>query len=287
MKRTVYLMFAAIIFTALAVDAHATDRFGLIFDINGKVSHIGSNGNKVLLERSSHILMPITVGDKFEVAGQGMVLIVSLRDKKGYEVTSDTKAVVQSDGLAAIQGTVLKRDGLKVPMPGASSNPIGAVVLRAAARKSCIKIISPLNTAVLSLKPMLKWEKSCEGLQSVNVRILHERKVIYVTQAQGESLRIPEGVLKSDSHYRWLVDAAPVSGISGGAFTTISEDVYKEYENVKSDEINNDLPQRLSFIFFLIENNLRSEALPQLNALKSDYPENEFLKNFVLENRHQ
>lgn len=265
-----------IVLTGLAFGA---EKFGVFFDIRGNVSLKRSEGDVMELERSKHILHPVMVGDTIEVNGAGSVLVVSIKDKKGYELLSDTRAEVQSSGLAKLNGTINTKEGYHVPYKGAGG-ALGGIVLRDAARGRCIESLWPLNKSVLTLTPTLRWKNVCKGTKTVTVMVLKDRHIVFEKMTDKSSVTIPSDVFKEGQTYRWLIDGGPASVIVGGALYTLDKELASTISQKKESFAKQsvDLPERLSFLFLLIEQNLVDLAEAEIEKLKSDFPDNTFIQ---------
>jgi hypothetical protein len=252
--------------------AFGAQKFGIIFDVKGDASIKSVTGKITQLKKSKHILRAVKVGDTVQVNGPGKVLIVSTKDKKGYEVLSDTTAKVEQTKLAKLSGTINVKEGYSVPT-GSSKGPLGAIVLRNTIREICI------NTAVLSVTPTLKWKNSCEGSKEVSVKVIKGRSIIYETTTDKSTAVIPAGILKEGQTYRWLVDGGPVNGIMGGTFFTTEKEASDMIISKKVElDQNSNFPERLSYLFMLMEENLFELADVEITRLKNDFPNNKYIQ---------
>lgn len=269
------IMVCLLVIPALAFGAQ---KFGVIFDVKGDASITSATGKVTKLKKSRHILRAVKVGDTIEVNGAGKVLIVSLTDKKGYELLSNTTVKVEQTRLAKVRGTINVKEGYSVPTEGAKG-PLGAIVLRNTIREVCIKTFSPLNTSVPSLTPTLKWKNSCKGSKEVSAKIIKGRSIIYETSTDKNSTVIPAGILKEGQTYRWLIDGGPANGIMGGTFSTLEKETADIILAKKAGfGQNSNLPERLSYLFMLIEENLVELAGAELSRLQGDYPNNKYIQ---------
>jgi hypothetical protein len=256
----------------------AGKKFGIIFDVKGNVVMYDSKGNSQKLKRSRHILKPVSVGDRIEIDGAGRILIVSIDKKMGYELQSNSSAMIEAGGIKTLKGTIDEKEGFNVPLAG-NRGAIGATVLRSSMRKPCLRTIYPLNTTVETLTPKLKWEYSCKDKKSVFIKVIEGRKIIFEAKAEGQTINLPKNILKYGTTYRWLVDGGS-KGIIGGAFSTIQEDTKKELDE-RSKQIavyRKDMSERLSYIFFLLENDIKHLAQAEVESLQKDFPDNTFMK---------
>jgi hypothetical protein len=259
--------------------ALGAEKFGVIFDIKGNALLRTTDGDVTELKRSRHILHSVEVGDTIEVNGAGRVLVVSIKDRKGYELLSDSKLEVQSDGIERVKGTVNMKEGYNVPS-GRARGDIGGIVVRDAIRDICIKSLLPINTSVLTLTPTLKWKNTCEGTKMFTVMVLKERNVIFEEITDKSSVTIPAGLLKEDQTYRWLIDGGPSSAILGGTIHTLDKNLADMISQQKASfaQQNIELPERLSFLFLLIDQNLVELSEAEIEKLKVDYPDNAFIR---------
>lgn len=273
MKR-VLLIIALLIIPVLC---YGGEKFGMVFDVEGDVQLKSADGKSLKLKKELHILQPIREGDKVSVTGTGRLLIVSIKDKKGYEIGGDSSAIITDGRIKTIKGTVNVKDGYHAGKEGATG-PIGAIVLRSVMRQPCIKTISPINTAVLELTPTLRWHNECKN-KNVSVKILAGREVIFNVETADGSIRVSEGILRAGETYRWLVDAG-ANGIVGGTFSVPEEEKINTINEKLTyyKESHSELPKRLSFVFYLLENSLNEYAKEELSRLEKEFPENPFIK---------
>jgi hypothetical protein len=262
----------------IPVIALGAQKFGVIFDVKGNASIKSSTGKVTELKKSRHILRAVNVGDTIQVNGAGKVLIVSLKDKKGYAVLSDTIAKAEQTKLAKLSGTINVKEGYNVPT-GNVEGPLGATVLRNTLRELCIKALSPLNTAVLSLTPTLKWKNSCEGSKEVSIKVIKGRSIIFETMTDKTMEVIPSGILEQGQTYRWLIDGGPANGIMGGTFSILDKETAAMILTKKAEfDKNSNLPKRLNYLFMLMQENLLELADAEITRLKSDFPNNKYIQ---------
>lgn len=248
----------------------------LLFDVEGDAV-IKSSGTTTKLGKAN-LLKPVKEGDRIEV-GNGKVLVVSTLSKRGYEVMQDSVAEVKGSELKSIKGTVNVKTGLSARQSG-PSGPIGAIVLRNTMMEPCIKTISPVNTAIITLTPVLRWSLLCTGAgKEVSVKILDGRNIIFETATDADSVAVPDGMLKYGVSYRWLIDGGPY-GIIGGTFSIPEKEaIGKINEKISFYSKNDkDLAGRLSYVAYLLDNRLNDNAGVEIEKLKQDFPENEYLK---------
>jgi hypothetical protein len=273
------LTFCAILLTSTPDPAFGAQKFGLIFEVSGNATLINSKGKTKKLMRSKHILSPVRDGDTIALEGAGKIVVVSIENKTGYELTKDASIKIDGGKVRTIKGIVNVKEGYVVPKGGAKG-PIGAIVLRSTVKKTCIKLLSPINTSVPSLSPTLRWENTCDGSKTVSVMVLENRRVIYEKVTDNTSEKIPSGILNEGVIYRWLIDSGPATGIvDGGTFTTLSKEVSADLRRLyKINKNNPSLPEKLSYIFILMENDLREIAEAELLKLQKEFPGNEFIQ---------
>lgn len=259
--------------------ALGAEKFGMIFDIRGNAALKSASGDVTELKRSKHILHSVKVGDTIEIRGAGRVLVVSIKDRKGYELLSDTKAEVRSAGMAKVRGTVNVKEGYNVPSEG-TKGVLGGIVMRDTIKGMCIKTLTPLNTSVLTLTPTLRWKNTCEGSRMFTVMVVKERNVVFEKMTDKSSATIPAGVLKEGQTYRWLIDGGPASAILGGTLHTLGKEVADMIIQKKAGfaQQRADLPERLSFLFLLMDQNLVELAEAEIDRLQGDFPNNAFIQ---------
>lgn len=274
MSKKLMIVFAVLLLIPCLV--YAEEKL-LLFDVQGDAV-IKSAGVATKLGKS-HLLKPVREGDRIEVGSGGKVLFVSTRTKRGYEVLADSVAEVRGGELKSVKGTVNIRYGLSAPESG-PSGPIGAIVLRNTMMEPCIKAVAPVNTAVTTLTPVLKWNLLCTGAgKEVSIKVLDGRTVIFDATTDASSVAVPDGTLNYGVSYRWLVDGGPY-GIIGGTFSIPEKEAIGQINEKISFYSHNskDLAERLSFIAYLLDNRLNESASIEIDKLKNDFPDNEHLK---------
>ena len=256
--------------------AGAAERFGVIFDIQGNTTLEQADGKTITLSKSSHILRSVAMGEKITVKGQGRVLVVSTSSKKGYIVSSDSTAVVEADGMVALTGKVETQDGLNAPSGGAKG-AIGAIVLRSSRPgHHCLKPVTPVDTAVIVASPRLQWENNCKGSPGVGIKVLKNRRIVFQKAVTDlDYIDIPADVLEDSASYRWLIDGGK-EGLIGSTFSTLGAEVRKIIdENIQSyNSESASLPERLSHLFLLLDNDLNEMAETEIASLEKDFPNN-------------
>lgn len=260
----------------IAGNVHAAVQAGYIFDIQGRAQLTNAEGRKIVLKRGEHLLYAVNEGDRIKVE-KGKVVIASLKDSRGYEIGNNSEAVAKTGAIMAVRGSVSELKGLHAPGK-AGSGSMGGFVVRGT--KPCIRALSPVGTAIVSTTPILTWENKCPGEKGATVKILSGDNVLFSGETREDSLAIPERILGYDKEYRWIVDSGRLNNVSGGVFSIpAAEEVRELTQQIAGfEQRKNDMSFHLSYVFFLIENNLNDLARIQINTLKNRYPDNEYLK---------
>lgn len=113
------------------------------------------------------------------------------------------------------------------------------------------------------------------------VRVLDEKgDTLFNMETSANSVKIAENKLSYGALYKWLIYDTNSQSSSWTTFTIPEEGKVKSIrEAVRQYESRaNDLPQRLSFVFYLLENDLREAAEKEIGKLKSELPENDYIK---------
>jgi hypothetical protein len=272
-KKAIVIVVMMLCVPALAFGA---GKFGIIFDVKGDAMLTRADGKTVNLLRARHILLPVEEGDTLEVRS-GRVLFVAVKGKEGYSLLSGSSVAIRGGEVKTLKGEVEVSKGYSVPT-GVIKGPIGVGIMRNVSRETCIAAISPVNTAVISTAPKLIWRNDCIESREVVVRVLEDRVVVFEKVSDSDSITLPTGVLKEDMTYRWTVDCGR-DGIVGATFKTLGSEAVKTVSALvtKNKAGDSSLPERLTYLFLLKENNIRNLAESELARLKSDFPENEFI----------
>ncbi len=278
MRKPVTMMLTCCIFAVMCIAGglNAAVQTGYIFDIQGSAQLMSAEGRKIVLKKGEHLLYAVKEGDRIKVE-KGRVVVASLKDSKGYEIGSNSEALAKPGTMVAVKGSVSELKGLHAPGK-AGSGSIGGFVVRGA--KPCIKALSPVNTSIISTAPTLTWETRCPGDKKVTVKVVSGDSVLFSRQAREESLAVPGDILGYNLEYRWIVDSGKASNVSGGVFSIPSAEEVREISRqiARYEESKKDISFHLSYVFFLIDNNLNDLARVQVKALKGQYPDNEYLK---------
>lgn len=281
-KRTITTsLLASCFIVLLALPGYAATKFGLIYDIRGKAELVNPVGKSISLEKGKHILMPVRVGDRIKTGDHSKVIIVSLKGKEGYEISPNSEAKVEGASVAALSGGVKASRGYNVPS-GSSSGPMAAMVFRGASNPDrCITPVSPVNTTIISNSPELSWGITCKDVDKVTVRIIEDGKVSYEASTSTTSLKVPAAILKYGHDYAWTVDAGPVAGRAESEFSILSESQLASVKEKMAayDPADKDLAKRMSYVFFLIETDLKDVARDEVEKLKKEFPDNYYLKD--------
>jgi hypothetical protein len=145
----------------------------------------------------------------------------------------------------------------------------------------CITPISPASTTIITTSPELSWGITCKDVSRVSVRIIEDGKVIYEKSTGDTMLKVPTEVLKYGHDYVWSVDAGQVAGRAESEFSILEE---AQIAPVKEKMVANnfgdrDLAKRLSYVFFLIDNDLKDLARKEIEELRKEFPDNYYLKD--------
>ncbi|HWI40971.1 MAG TPA: hypothetical protein VNX25_05730 [Verrucomicrobiae bacterium] len=261
----------------LAGNAAAAEKFGLVFDIQGNVEVRSADGKITRLEKEKHILYPVKEGDRLKTgAGAGKMVVVALKDKTGYELPAGCEAVVEGAGVKALKGTVRTHRSLSVSS-GSPGGPIGAIVLRGTPPLPPVEAVAPADTAVLDPAPELRWAANCPTVKEMTLQLSEEGAEVLRTTVAGTSFRVPTGVLREGKRYSWAVDAGSCG--RGEAEFSVPPDrgaLRAELEQRRAAAVQ--LPERLSLLFTMIDRGLRQEARVELEKLKTEFPENRYLR---------
>lgn len=274
---------AAMIFAVFssAMPGYAATKFGLVYDVKGKAELINTVGKSTALEKGKHILMPVRVGDKIRTGEESKVMIVSLKGKSGFEIGPNSEAKVEIAAVVALSGMVKISSGYNVPS-GSSSGPMAAMVFRGPTNPDrCITPVSPVSTTIITTSPTLSWGITCKDVAKVTVSIIEDGHVVYEKSTENTSLKIPADVLKHGYDYAWTVDAGPVAGRSESEFSILTESQIASVKGKMAayDLTDKDIAKRLSYIFFLIENDLKDIARAEIEVLRREFPDNYYLKD--------
>lgn len=253
--------------------------FGLVYGIQGKVDLRSPREEPVRLNEKNDILRIVKNGDKLRTNEDGKLIIVSLSEKMGYELMPNTLVRIVFNELSTVRGTVNRIEGLYFPksLPARLGN--GIMVANTPREKSCIRIVSPQDTSIITATPTLKWENDCKGNKKVTVKLISNQRIVYQAITGDTYMKIPKDVLDFEQTCTWLVDGGK-NGIVGGVFSILSEFDVKEALDMKFHYTRHegDMHERVSYIFYLKHMNLSAMANAEVIRMKKDFPENTNIK---------
>ncbi len=208
---------------------------------------------------------------------KGRVVVASLKESKAMR-SATTRKDCETGRMVAVRGKISEPRASMPPGEAPHRGPWEA--LPCGGVRPCIKAISPVSTTILDPAPVLSWENRCPGDRKVTVKIISGDTVVYSAESEGSSLKVPDKVLAYGNEYRWIVDSGKVNNVSGGVFSLPSDTEAEEFGRkiAAFKERKEDLSFRLSYVFFLVDNNLSDLARAEIKTLKADFPENEHLK---------
>ena len=262
-----------------SVSAFAADNVWKVFEVKGKASAITDSGSRPLSNEKS-LLATIRKGSRIKTEAGGKVVIVSLKNRQAYEIGDNSEAIIEEEQVRSIKGTVSIKKGFSLPK--SSDGRMGGIVMRGAGNtRSCLKAVSPVNTAVVDLTPGLSWENNCDGLRQVTITILADDRVVHTAESSETFFSIPAGVLQPGGRYMWMIDGGANFDMASGVFTLLAEADRKEaleriaeYAREKSD----DASAMIAYIYFLDGKGLNELTRIESNKMRQRFPGAEGLK---------
>jgi hypothetical protein len=262
-----------------SVSAFAADNIWKIFEVKGKASVISDSGTRALSNEKS-LLETIRKGSKVKTEAGGKVVVVSLKNRQAYEIGDNSEAVVEDELVRAIKGTVAIKKGFSLPKT--NDGRMGGIVMRGAGNtRSCLKALTPINTAIIELTPELRWENNCDGLRQVTVTVLADDRIVHTAESSETFLKIPDGVMLPGSRYMWMIDGGSNFDMASGVFTILAEADRKdareriaEYDKEKSDDVSS----MIAYIYFLDGKGLNELTRLESDKMRKRFPDSEGLK---------
>lgn len=277
-------MFANIV-TGIAIillsasSSFAADIAWKIFDIKGKAT-VQTDGVTRSISNDKNLLEPVRKGSRIKVEGSGKVVIVSLKTRQAFEIGDNSEGVVEDEQVRALKGTVSVKKGLSLPK--GNDGKIGGIVMRGAGnQRSCLKALTPTNTAIMDLSPELRWENNCDGLKLVTITVLADEKAVHSSETEDTTFRIPEGVVQAGNRYMWLIDGGANFDMASGIFSVLSENDRKEVQERKTafiTEGSDDVASMLAYIYFLDSKGLNDLSRQDSARIKQRFPGADGLK---------
>jgi hypothetical protein len=263
----------------VSLPAFAADNIWKIFEIKGKASIVSDSGTRVLSNEKS-LFETVRKGSRVKTEAGSKVVIVSLKNRQAYEVGDNSEALVEDEQVRAIKGAVAIKQGFSLPK--SSNGRIGGIVMRGVGNiRSCLKALSPLNTAILELTPELRWENNCDGLRQVTITILADDRVVHTAESSDTSFKIPAGIMQTGSRYMWMIDGGANYDMASGVFTILTENDRKEVaervaEFSKAD--SDDVSAMIAYIYFLDGKGLNELTRLESSKMRKRFPGAEGLK---------
>ncbi len=264
----------------LAAPAFSAEAPWKVFEIKGKVS-LQVDGATRTLTNEKNLLETIRKGSKVKVEGAGKVVVVSLKSRQAYEIADNSEGVVEDDQVRALKGTVSVKKGFTLPK--SNDGKMGGIVMRGAGNtRSCLKAISPSNTAVVDLSPDLVWENNCDGLKQVAITVLADERIVHAGESSETSFKIPAGVLQPGSRYMWLIDGGANFDMASGVFTVLTEADRKEVLEKSAAFAkagSEDIAEVIAYIYDISGKGLNEMARKESEKIRQRYPGAEGLKD--------
>lgn len=277
------LILLVLLFLTVPLTAGAAEKFGRVFDIKGDVE-LSSGGKTLKLMKEKHILQTVFDGDRIKTGKDSGVLIVSLKDKKGYEVPANTTALIKEGAVRPLtKGARIKTNERHVNVrEGAGSGDApGAYVLLSTG--PCVQLISPVDTAVLDLTPELRWSNDCGRSGKLSASIQLGDKVVFSGESDSGSVKVPPGVLGYGKKYRLVLKWSEIGDVAANDFWISAEESVKQIKATINyyEQNKGDLPTRLSYVFYLLDNNLRDHARVEIERLNKEFPGNDNIESLM------
>ncbi len=263
----------------IAAPVFAADTVWKIFDIKGKAS-VKTDKSAHSLSNDKNLLETVRKGSLVKVDGSGKVVIVSLKTRQAFEVGDNSEAVVEDDQVRALKGSVSVKKGFTLPKGNVGK--MGGIVMRGTGNtRSCLKALSPINTAIIDMTPELVWENNCDGLKQVTITLLADEKVVHSAETGDNSFKIPSGVVQPGNRYMWLVDGGANFDMASGIFTVLTEADKKEVLDrmaAYAQEGGDDVAVIISYIYFLDGKGMHELTSQESGKIKQRFPGAEGLK---------
>lgn len=268
---------------AFPFEGQASEKFGLIFDVQGNAVLSPRSGEQIVLAKGKDLLRPVFEGDSIEVKGIGSVLVVSDLTGKGYELGPDSIGVVEMGDMTTLKGNITTKDGFSAPRAG-EKGPLGVIVLRSANQGHCVKLLNPVGTAIENLTPVIQWQSSCKSGTTFVLKIMDGRQFIHeVAVGTAEKHSVLANVLQHDKTYRWMIETSGDSTFVGAAFSVVSASVSAEVNSkrIAYKSAPEDMARRLAYLLYIKHNYLNEDYAIEIGALKHDFPQSEFVQAFA------
>jgi hypothetical protein len=262
----------------LSVSAFAADNVWKIFEVKGKASIISDSGTRTLSNEKS-LLETVRKGSKVKTEAGGKVVIVSLKSRQAYEIGDNSEALVEEEQVRAIKGAVAIKNGFSLPK--SNDGRMGGIVMRGAGNtRSCLKALSPINTALIDLTPLLRWENNCDGLSLVTITVLADERKVFSSESAETSFKIPAEILKPGNRYMWMIDGGANFDMASGVFSVLPEVDRSEALGriAEFNKDNGDVAAMIAYIYYLDGKGLNELTRLESDKLRKRFPDSEGLK---------
>jgi hypothetical protein len=245
-----------------------------IFGAQGTVQIAQKGGDPFTINNDKSPMMKVSEGSTILVKGKGKVVLVSLKSRQAFEIGENSTAQVDPTTIRALKGAVNPKSGFAPPT--GKDGKMGGIVMRSTGNlRSCLKAISPINTAILALTPELRWDNRCNGLSKVNLTILSDERVVHSAEIPSvSSYRLPENILKEGSRYLWMIDGGASFDMASGVFMVTGGKERDEVLQRMKEATSVTTPEdRLAYIYFLSDRGFAEMAKEEGSRLRSAFPE--------------
>lgn len=257
----------------VAGTVYGAEKTWRVFDVKGKAGLVAPDGARISLSNEKNLLQALDTGSRVKVEGKGKVVIVSLKTRMAYEIADDSEAVVEDKEVRALKGSVAAKKGYTLPK--GKDGKMGGIVMRGGNTRSCLKVVSPANTATLDLDPVFQWENACEGLRQVTVTLLSDERVVHTAESGDSSMRIPAGVVKPGVRYMWLIDGGVNFDMASAVFTVLPEEERSEVMAQIAAAAGagpDDIAGMIAHVYYLEGMGLAQMARQESEKIRKRYP---------------
>lgn len=271
MKRAILLLSLGMVSRLACADL-------LVTDLVGKAEYEGKGNIQLLSE--------IAAGGQFRLLENARMTAIDVATGKEFMLRGPGQYAAEKSGLRVLKGAPLETKTLpvtnlpSVKVAGGRLSQI-ALVMRNVTRTNIPVPLSPVNTAVLTKTPLLRWS-AVEGANAYHLSIAEDggAQVFASTTERTELQLTTSAKLLPGTHYVWRIEAVGANGQFAEAatrFSVISEPQSRLLAMLRPSD-GDGHGRRVLYAVQLQEAGAVEEAKSVWKSLAKERPEDELIR---------
>ena len=280
-KMLAQLLTTLVFSVSLTTTVYASEAVAMITDLTGNAS-LTSNGE----QKKCEILMSTFSGDEIRVEANSKLTLVYFKSAKEYTFAENSVFKVNTEAPENKSGANATTRDLEVAkntklLTDENEYSQAAILFRGTRNKSKIKLVSPVNSKILSSQPMFEWQPLEGDLQYRFVLTDDSGRTVIETLVNGTNFKLPpENRIVDSSLYSWQVEARLSTGAvysNSTSFSLIDKGELEKINRLRpKDEAT--FSERIVFAMLLEQMGVRDEARSYWKTLSAERPDNKLLK---------